>query len=215
MEPIAVKKKSFAAQVFKKRFWLSLGIACVGYSLVHAQDRSMYIPPENRSQPQTATQAPSYAAPSRFFVGGNFGFTFLGDYNYIGISPLIGYRLTSWFSPGINLNLNFVTDKTVPDQTTHYTTVGAGVFTRFFPLSWLYVQIQPEYNQYQVKVKSGGTTIDQQTYHVFSLLMGGGYVQRISDHAYFNFGVLYDVIQNPHSPYYGIPVVQGGINLGF
>jgi hypothetical protein len=216
MEPIAVKKKSFAVPVFNGKHLLLLCVICTYTLILHAQDRSMYIPPEERNQTQYSNQtAQAYNSPSRFFVGGNFGFTFLGDYNYIGISPLIGYRLTPWFSPGINLNLNFVTDKTIPDQTAHYTTIGAGLFTRFFPFQWLYLQVQPEYNQYQVKVKSGGTTIDQQTYHVFSLLMGGGYVQRISENSYFNFGVLYDVIQNPHSPYYGIPVIQGGINLGF
>jgi len=154
MEPIAVKKKSFAAPVFSRKYLLSLCITCMCAMMLHAQDRSMYIPPEQRVGTHQADQAVQpNGATSRFFVGGNFGFTFLGDYNYVGISPLIGYRLTSWFSPGINLNLNFVTDKTVPDQTAHYTTIGAGVFTRFFPFQWLYLQVQPEYNQYQVKVK--------------------------------------------------------------
>lgn len=212
-----MKRKSFAVPAFSSYF-ITCSFVCIiaFFHQVHAQDRSMYVPAHQRNYSQENDGVPASSSnSSRFFVGGNVGLSFSSNYSYVGISPLIGYRLTPWFSPGVNLNLNFVSDKSVPYQTTNYTTIGAGVFTRFFPFQWLYLQIQPEYNQYQVKVKSGGSIIDKQTYHVFSLLMGGGYIQRISENSYFNFGILYDVIQNPHSPYYGIPVIQGGMNIGF
>jgi hypothetical protein len=186
-----------------------------------AQDRDRYSPNNDNSNPQYPTPAYTYQPATKgfsvqkIFVGGDLGFGF-GSYNtYVDVSPLAGYRFNKWLAAGVKLNFNFASQKsyTDPTQNESYTILGGGVFGRIYPLRWLYLQVEPEYNVYSANIKSSGTVLASETHDVVSLLIGGGYVQQISSKAAITFGIMYDVLQNEYSPYYGIPVFQGGINI--
>jgi hypothetical protein len=48
-----------------------------------------------------------------------------------------------------------------------------------------------------------------------SLLLGAGFMQPIGRNAGFRIELLYDLIQNPYSPYYQqLPIINGGIVVG-
>ncbi|MHB1921218.1 MAG: hypothetical protein ACYCOO_03175 [Chitinophagaceae bacterium] len=168
------------------------------------------VPPP--SVPPTPTDE---AQRKLFFTGGNLGLSF-GDYTNINISPLIGYHLSDFIAAGINFNFNFVSDHTYSDgNTRNYTILGAGVFTRIYPLPQFYLQIQPEYNHYTAQLKSGSNVLAKETHDVPSLLMGLGYSEPIGAYSAFTLAILYDVLQNTYSPYFGRPVIQGGMDIGF
>jgi hypothetical protein len=46
------------------------------------------------------------------------------------------------------------------------------------------------------------------------MLVGGGYAQRLGGNSYMMISVMYDIIQNPNSPYFRQPVFGGGLALG-
>lgn len=159
--------------------------------------------------------------PSRLMIGGSVGFSF-GDYTFVNISPLIGYRLSPMFAAGININAQYASQK-LNDNTgftyerNNYTMFGGGVFARFYPFQQFFLHAQPEYNS--ITMKRSEYDFDpvkrtKDTYGAPSLLLGGGYAQPIGGNAAFTFMILYDVLQDRNSPYMNRPVFSGGINIG-
>jgi len=55
-------------------------------------------------------------------------------------------------------------------------------------------------------------TLDRQW--IPSLLLGGGYSSAIGNSAGFYISILYDVIQDPNSPYYRQPIIRAGVGVG-
>ncbi|HVB04406.1 MAG TPA: hypothetical protein VNE41_11890 [Chitinophagaceae bacterium] len=177
--------------------------------------QAQYYPGYGKNKDSTNAAQQIKTPSHKFFAGGGAGLSF-GYYTYLDISPEVGYRLSSWLAGGISLNFNFISDKSVPGVTQNQTILGGGVFARVYPLSHIFLQVQPEYNSSSSRLKDGsGGIYGSAQYGVMSLLMGGGYVERIGGGSEFTFGIMYDVLQNPGSPYYGIPVIQGGVDIGF
>lgn len=199
----------------RRTFFLLILLGGIGRMLA-AQPRYPLHPgnPDTRLTYSPYQNSSSGLSPGKLFVGGNLGLIFGTNYTNVDISPLIGYHVTDWFAAGVNFNFDLVSEKGYTDASQSYTTLGGGIFMRFYPVSQFYAQIQPEYNRYSIQVKSGSSIIGQETHNVASLLMGGGYVQQISPKVSLTFGIFYDVLQNIYSPYFRQPVFQGGINLG-
>lgn len=159
--------------------------------------------------------------PSRLIIGGSLGLSF-GDYTNINISPMVGYRLSSLFGAGINVNAQYGSERyrnynSVTTQRNQYTIFGGGVWGRVYPLDFLFVHIQPEYNAVSLKstyYDSDPKTIITDHYGVPSLLMGGGYSQPVGGRAAFSIMALYDVLQDSKSPYQNGLILRIGASLG-
>jgi hypothetical protein len=159
--------------------------------------------------------------PSRLIIGGSLGLSF-GDYTNINISPLIGYRISQLFAAGININAQYGSERfrnynSETTQRNQYTIFGGGVWGRVYPVDFLFIHIQPEYNA--VSLKSTYYTTDPKTtvtdhYGVPSLLMGGGYSQPVGGRASFSIMALYDVLQDSRSPYQNGLILRIGASLG-
>jgi hypothetical protein len=93
--------------------------------------------------------------PSRVMIGGSVGFSF-GDYTFVNISPLIGYRFSPKFAAGVNINAQYASQR-LKDNTgftyerNNYSMIGAGVFGRFYPFEQFFLHAQPEYNSITMK----------------------------------------------------------------
>ena len=139
----------------------------------------------------------------------------------VGLNPEIGYSITSWLDAGVALNINYFSQ-----NASEYSSIrlrnfnyGAGSFLRIWPLSFIHLQIQPEYNwisSSQKDVISGQTG----TYHynAESLLVGVGYGTRILGSHYSYFTLMLDVLQNRNSPYRDqyndpLPVFRAGFGM--
>lgn len=156
---------------------------------------------------------------SRLFVGGNLGLSF-GDFTYINVSPLIGYRFSELFAGGVQLNTQYESVKYYDGSNRtirkdRYTMIGAGVFGRVYPIPQLFVHVQPEENFLVGKRKFyDGTPEAKYRTHVTSMLAGLGYAAPMGATSEFTVMVLYDILQEPDSPYGNQPIFRAGVNLG-
>lgn len=157
---------------------------------------------------------------SRLIIGGSLGLAF-GDYTNVNVSPLIGYRFSQWFAGGVAINAQYGSQRYRsfygdPESRDQYTIFGGGVWGRVYPLDFLFLHVQPEYNHVSLKttIESSPKQVIKDSYGVPSLLMGGGYTQPISGNAAFSITVLYDVLQDSRSPYQNGLILRVGATLG-
>lgn len=177
---------------------------------LHAQD-------ENEKQ--------KHYDPTNWFAGGSVSLGFSGgSYSsfLVGLHPHYGYTVAKWIDFAAVANFEYQSQRDVYNNKYRTTIYGLGVFTRIFPVHFLFIQAQPEYNfiaQKFIPYNSGIGNI-KSTLHAPSLLVGGGYTTSRSDKNTFTYlSILVDVIKDINSPYvdgYGnlLPIIRAGINIG-
>lgn len=159
---------------------------------------------------------------SKFFGGGNFGLS-LGRYTLINLNPQVGYRFNRFLGAGLGLNLVYASEREKDPYTgLDYRKVVEGItglnaFVRFYPVQRFLIQVQPEANY--IFGKQTFYQPVEQTYKldasiVPSVLVGGGLSTPTQKGAVL-FTVMYDVLQNPDSPYGNRPIVSVGYNFNF
>lgn len=157
----------------------------------------------------------------RMFVGANLNLGFINSSFNIGINPEVGYSLTRWLDAGIAANFNYFSQNASEFSSIRYRNInyGAGIFTRIWPVNFLFLQVQPEYNFINSAQKN---VLTQQAakfkYDAGSLLVGIGYGSRLIGSSYSYFTLMLDVLQNPNSPYRDqyndpLPVVRAGFGM--
>jgi hypothetical protein len=154
---------------------------------------------------------------SKLFTGGSFGLSF-GSYTLINFSPQLGYHFTNYFAAGAGINLLYSSvHYTLPyEYKDEYGATGFNIFSRFYPIQNIMLQIQPELNYVwgDEKYYDGTPTLKLASTFVPSLLMGGGVAIPAGRGSLLAI-LLYDVLQNPESPYYGRAIFNLGFNIGF
>lgn len=157
---------------------------------------------------------------SRLMFGGALGFS-IGDYTFVNVSPLIGYRFSPMFAAGVNINAQYAAQKFRDFngdivERSNYSIFGGGVFARFYPFQQFFLHAQPEYNRISVKSTTyyGERIVTKDNYYAPSLLLGGGYAQPIGGNSALTIMILYDVLQDSNSPYMNRPIFSGGVNIG-
>ena len=157
------------------------------------------------------------------FTGGSISLSFGYNTFLIGASPVLGYSLTKWADVGIVVNYDYTSYRdylTFNDRLRQYL-YGGGVFTRLFPIWFLFVQAQAEHNFIKLKYIPPGNGTSTSTHRdANSLLVGGGYTtgRWPGNNSFFYVAVLFDVSGNSNSPYtdaYGrtIPIIRAGLNI--
>ncbi|MEO7801933.1 MAG: hypothetical protein ABIR81_08040 [Ginsengibacter sp.] len=158
-----------------------------------------------------------------WFTGGNVTFG-LGGYNnrfVAGLNPHFGYTLSKWSDAGVVVNFQYQSSKDFYGNKYRYKTYGLGAFTRLYPVRFLFVQVQPEYNFTALKfIPFNGTTTKDNVSDP-SLLLGVGYAGSRSSYSntFSYISILFDVLEKTNSPYVDgngklIPVVRAGFNIG-
>jgi hypothetical protein len=154
---------------------------------------------------------------SRLFYGGNFGLSF-GSYTLINLSPQVGYHFNNYLAAGAGINgLYSSIHYDLPyEYKDIYAAAGLNIFGRFYPIENIMFQAQPELNYVWETVRYYDGTPDLKLGNRFvpSLLLGGGVVIPAGRGALLAT-LLYDVLQQPQSPYYGRAVFNIGFNIGF
>jgi hypothetical protein len=139
----------------------------------------------------------------------------------VGINPEIGYSITRWLDAGVALNLNYFSQNASDYSGIRYRNFnyGGGAFARIWPVNFLHIQVQPEYNwisSSQKYVFTGQTA--NVNYHAESLLVGIGYGSRQVGSHYSYVTLMIDVLQNFNSPYrdqYNDPLPVFRAGFGF
>ncbi len=162
----------------------------------------------------------------KLFTGGSLSLSFFNNSFLIGLNPVFGYSLTRWADIGLIGNYNYTSyrDYYYVGDKLRQSIEGGGIFTRLFPVRFLFAQGQVERNWVRLKYlpvpNSGGQA---QTNHVAanSVLVGGGYTTGRDPNGgniYGYLAVLFDVLKDANSPYTdnsgrAIPIIRAGINI--
>ena len=160
------------------------------------------------------------------FMGGSLGLGFANHTFNVGANPEIGYSIAEWLDAGVAFNLNYNSQSADPygyyNQDTRYRAFnyGAGVFTRIYPVNFLFIQLQPEENwiHYNAKDYINNVTLSN-TVQSSSFIAGVGYSQRIVGQGSYFLMVGLDLLNNLNSPYRDtytgaeVPIIRAGFDF--
>ena len=169
--------------------------------------------------------------PERLILGGNMGMNFFKKGYSFYIAPTIGYRFTNRFHMGSNLsylfyqekftytNSKYVNEETYRYRANHYNT---SLFMRLFIAGPMFVHLEPGLNFYKtfknpdfIYDQSSGKLVEQTQREIIpSVLTGAGFAIPLGGSAAFVIYGMYDVLQHPQSPYFGLPIIRGGFAFG-
>jgi len=158
--------------------------------------------------------------PSNAFVGGSLSLGIgNGSFN-AGLHPHVGYTLAKWIDAAAVVNFEYQSQRDQFNNKYHTTVYGLGAFTRIFPVQFIFIQAQPEFNFIQQKFLPASGSSQKFKVDAPSLLLGAGYTtSRSGKNSFTYLSILVDVIKDINSPYvdgYGnlIPIIRAGINVG-
>lgn len=158
------------------------------------------------------------------FVGGAISLGFGSGSFGVGANPEIGYSVAQWLDAGVAFNINYNSQRLYDGYSgaqlgkTSSFNYGGGVFARAYPLPFLFLQLQPEFNWINYKQKDNYGNSIRQTVNAPSLIGGIGYGQRVIGQGSYFFMVGLDLINDKNSPYndgYGHanPIIRGGFDI--
>jgi hypothetical protein len=145
------------------------------------------------------------------FIGGNLVIGGGAGSFQIGLNPEIYKRVNDYVDIGAATNLFFQSfnptiSNGLPGISSRSFQLGAGAFTRIWPLEKFFIQVQPEYNYTWSRFKDRGTeginagASRSISFGAESLLAGIGYGSR-SENGMTYFSVMIDLLKNTNSPY--------------
>lgn len=160
---------------------------------------------------------------NKLFTGGGISLGFSNNTFQVGASPVLGYNVASWLDAGILANFNYTSYRDVADfnDKLRYTTYGGGVFTRIYPVRFLFVHAQFEHNLITQKYQSSGGQVEKNNVDANSLLLGAGVATERyvgEGRPFFYLSLLFDVLKNDNSPYVRtngsvLPILKAGIQV--
>lgn len=180
----------------KKKFIYLILIALSNSIMANAQDVVKTMPSMNVNP---------------IFIGGNLVIGGGAGSFQLGLNPEMYKRVNDYVDIGAATNLFFQSfnptiSNGLPGVSSRSFQLGAGAFTRIWPLEKFFIQIQPEYNYTWSRFKDRGTeginagASRSIRFGAESLLAGIGYGTR-SENGMTYFSVMIDLLKNPNSPY--------------
>lgn len=145
---------------------------------------------------------------NKVFIGTGINLGLSNNFFNLGLNPEIGYSLTEWLDAGLVVNLNYYTQSGSVTKDKNFN-FGGGGFLRVWPVNFLHLQIQPEYNWISsTRTYNNGNQSASFNYNAGSLLAGIGYGSRQIGSRFSHFTIMIDLLQQMNSPYrdqYGDP----------
>ena len=165
----------------------------------------------------TATQAPVAVPPTsqprrklrdKMYFGGSVTVSF-GDVTRIGVYPMIAWKFTPKLSVGAEFGYEWLKYDDIDQSANNY---GWSVFSRYRIIPQLFAHA--EYQMVNYEIFTSPTTSDREW--IPYLLFGGGLASRIGPNTWGYIEVLFDVLNDEHSPYdEGEPIISAGVGVGF
>jgi hypothetical protein len=148
----------------------------------------------------------------RIYFGGNFGLNFGTNFTVVEVSPIIGYKITEELSAGIGITYIYYKEKIPAYNFTYETSIyGGNIFARYFFVENLFAHVEPGALNLDVPAPFYPYTLSREW--VANFFVGGGYRAEIGSNSSLLFMLLYDVIDDPNSPYQN-PVIRVGFGIG-
>ena len=165
------------------------------------------------------------------FTGGSVTVSFFTGGTILGANPMFGYKLADWVDAGLVFNYTYQgrRDYIYINDKLRQNVFGPGLFTRLYPVRFLFLQGQVEHNFTSVKYTYPYGLVEKYKTDANSILVGAGIAQgrQRGSNSFFYLSVLFDVLKNPHSPYVNnvynsggelvrtdiVPIIRAGINV--
>ncbi|GAC1450673.1 MAG: hypothetical protein NVSMB7_13060 [Chitinophagaceae bacterium] len=209
-----------------KKILMAVLMFSAGYNAVAQR----YYREGEREQRDANTEDQTYGdgfKKEHLFIGGNLGLGY-DSYSFnAGISPEIGYSIASWLDLGALVNLNYTSiradyyyNNNIRQRSFNY---GIGAFARVYPLSFLFLQVSPEYNWIHYTLTDFNSAAHQSgsfNTNAASMLVGIGYGQRLVGRSNMHIALMIDLLNSAQSPYRDgngslIPVIKAGFDIYF
>lgn len=157
------------------------------------------------------------------FTGGSLVLSFSSYTTVLGGSPVFGYSINKWLDAGVQVNFTYSSNRHAmyynpntgqyfySDDKLKQTTYGGGAFLKIYPINFLFVQAQGEFNSTSVKlIPANGGTIEKSKTSAPSFLVGAGYCNGREGvgSLFYYVSVLADIAKDKDSPY--TEVTSGG-----
>jgi hypothetical protein len=150
----------------------------------------------------------------RLFIGGGLGLSISNYSTYVGVSPLIGYNITSRLAGGIQISYRYTNYKGNPSISVN--DYGLSPFARFMVYKQFFVHAEYEYLNYEYPV-----TVTETIRKYYNSVMGGiGYFQPFAPHGGFyvmglyNFSYRQSTSFNDYTPYDSPLLFRAGVTFG-
>ncbi len=150
----------------------------------------------------------------RIVVGGNVGAGF-GNFTYVDVSPLAGYRFTKSLTAGIGFTYQYYkVNYNDPFFTADYkgNVIGGRIFTEYDIFYGLFAHV--EYEQLWYNFTFEDASLGEYKGVVPALYLGGGYNFMIGENSKFQIMVLYDVLYTNESLNLNPWVIRMGFSIG-
>ncbi|CAN5232076.1 hypothetical protein BH09BAC5_BH09BAC5_16260 [soil metagenome] len=179
-------------------FFLSVLFLFLFQGLALSQDREPATP--KKEMPGSFTE--------RLVYGGNMGLNF-GNVTSISISPMIGYKVTERFIPGIGATYNYLKFHYQGYQSEAIHIYGGSIWARYYILDNIFLHgeyeaLNGEWDPY---------FRPNYRYYLNSVFLGGGYRQSMGNLSTYVL-VLYNVTYSQNSPYPSPLVLRVGFGFG-
>lgn len=166
------------------------------------------VPASSKDPDSTQAGPPPKPRESPIYWGGSITLSF-GNPTHVGISPLVGFKLTPKMSIGTELTYEYLKYDGAREGSNNY---GGSAFTRYRILPQFYGHA--EYRAISYEILTSPTTSYRET--VPFLLVGGGLSQLVAPRTYAYAEVLFDLLNDDLSPYdSGDPIISFGVGVGF
>lgn len=211
------------------KYIVSVLLLCIGVNMATAQE--VYTSSGRSANAKKKQNKHTGFDPSKLVIGANaifdFGSVPGGTVADLGISPFVGYHITKHFTSGVGIGYEYLhTVQYLYNQNIGDYQAYPAKASIISPNVWAKVDIWHNlyasgifeydlihYSQYNYDVNSNITT-DKYNVNVPCLLIGPGYRFQIGGRAALYGELLYDVLQNTNSQYYGTLVYKLGFSLG-
>ena len=175
---------------------------------LRTQDTTDYAPP---APPKESTEKRPFK--DRIWYGGGIGLNF-GTVTSVQLEPMVGYKVDhkGKFSVGPGITWWYLNDGRYTPRY-EFNAYGYRLFARYRVIPQAYVHTEFLHMNAQRWL---GADVGVQRIWVPHLLAGAGYAQPLGGRNAIYLQVLWEVLQNPNSVYYGQgPIISGGVGLGF
>ncbi len=185
-----------------KKLLLSILFLCFMSLTVFSQKTTEEEYVENNEK-QANEQKERKAFKDRLVFGGNLGGAF-GTFSYFQINPMLGYKVTDWWVNGIGFNYIYSGSRGYTQNI-----YGPSVWSRAYVYQGIMIHTEFEYLTLNLRAPNG----DSYNANAPVWLVGGGY-QSTGNGVGFGLLVLFDLLQDPNSPYIN-PIFRVGGMIGF
>jgi|JI10StandDraft_1071094.scaffolds.fasta_scaffold26819_7 hypothetical protein len=187
------------------RIALSFLLAAFTFQAALAQDSTAYVQENPKDKPMPFKE--------RIWFGGGIGLSF-GTFTAVQLDPLMGIHLdrNKKLSTGLGLSYWYFQDNSyIPALKQNV--YGYRVFTRYRVIEQAF--LHAEFLHLNAERYFNVDNSIRRTW-IPHLLVGAGYVQPLAGRTSFYFQVLFEVLQDPNSLYFGQgPIISGGVGVGF